>query len=390
MNEIHFDRIPLREFAQRTHREVEIKSGEKYRTLGCRLYGQGVYQRETKMGADIKAAKMFLVLENDLVINRIWAQKGSAGIVSHSLSGSVVTQDFPTFVLDNTKVLPNYIAWYLKTQDFWEECKRHSYGTSGRQRLSPKEITNVTFPLCQLDGQAKIVSKIEFMMNRTESAKRSRNLAAKELERLTVGTLRRTFSRVSCESVPLGRVCETTSGGTPSRSRSDYFEGTIPWLKSGELNDSLVTHSEERITEEALKNSSAKVFSKGTLLIALYGATVGKTGFLGMDSATNQAICGLFPQNGVLDRDYLHWFLMYKRDDFLRMSFGGAQPNISQKLLRETEIPVPSLSIQRRIVLYLSSLQEKLEKLRKLQTETGKEIGKLVTGILDRAFKGGL
>lgn len=92
----------------------------------------------------------------------------------------------------------------------------------------------------------------------------------------------------------VGEICVTTSGGTPSRKNKRYYGGTIPWLKSGELENKIITSTEEYITEEGLENSSAKIIPAGTLLMALYGATVGKLGILGIDSAINQAICAIF------------------------------------------------------------------------------------------------
>jgi type I restriction enzyme S subunit len=188
----HFKRIPLREFAELMRREVKIEPTKTYRTLGCRLYGQGVYQREVKMGIQIRAEKMFLVKENDFVINRIWAQKGSAGIVPPEISGSVVTQDFPVFELDITEVLPSYIAWYVRTKDFREECKKHSHGTSGRQRLSPKELPNITFPLCGLTEQKQIVSKIEKV---DQLKKLLDNRTEQEMEILIFSILEKAFKR---------------------------------------------------------------------------------------------------------------------------------------------------------------------------------------------------
>ena len=98
------------------------------------------------------------------------------------------------------------------------------------------------------------------------------------------------------EWMTIGDVADTTSGGTPSRKYSEYFEGTIPWVKSGELGDGLVSITEEKITETAIKNSSAKIFPAGSVLVALYGATVGKVGILNMDAASNQAVCALYPK----------------------------------------------------------------------------------------------
>ena len=88
----------------------------------------------------------------------------------------------------------------------------------------------------------------------------------------------------------LGEICFTTSGGTPSRKVKKFFDGNIPWVKSGELKHNIILDTEEKISDEALDNSSAKIFPKGTLLIALYGATVGKLAFLGIEAASNQAV----------------------------------------------------------------------------------------------------
>lgn len=147
----------------------------------------------------------------------------------------------------------------------------------------------------------------------------------------------------------LGDVCKTTSGGTPSRKNAEYFTGDIPWVKSGELPDGLVTEVEERITEAAVASSSAKLFPAGTLLIALYGATVGKLGILNEGATTNQAVCAIFPPE-YLDTKYLFWYLRFVRSDLVAQAVGGAQPNISQGILRELRVPIAPLAQQKRTV----------------------------------------
>ncbi len=159
----------------------------------------------------------------------------------------------------------------------------------------------------------------------------------------------------------LGDICFTTSGGTPSRKNPDFYNGTIPWIKSGELDKGLITKAEEYISEKAIENSSAKVFPKGTLLIALYGATIGKLGFLGIDAATNQAICGIF-KNEIIDLRYLNYLLFNKRNKLVEQGAGGAQPNISQTILKDTDIPLPPLPEQHRIVSKIEELFSSLDK----------------------------
>lgn len=142
---------------------------------------------------------------------------------------------------------------------------------------------------------------------------------------------------VEWEVATIDKVAETSSGGTPSRSIKDYFSGVIPWVKSGELEDNIIYDTEEKISEEGLKNSSAKLFSKGTLLIALYGATVGKTGILGIDAATNQAVCSIVCKKNLAIERFLQYYLILKRDYLVSMSSGAAQPNISQEIIQSFE-----------------------------------------------------
>ena len=163
--------------------------------------------------------------------------------------------------------------------------------------------------------------------------------------------------------VRLGEVCETTSGGTPSRGYREYYEGSIPWVKSGELSDGLIYSTEETITELGLENSSAKLFPEATLLIALYGATVGKLGILKIKAATNQAVCAIF-QNEEMDRDFLFYYLLFYRPSLLNETFGGAQPNISQQIVRAIKIPLPPLPEQHRIVTRIQELMQEVERAR--------------------------
>ena len=153
-------------------------------------------------------------------------------------------------------------------------------------------------------------------------------------------------------------IAKTTSGGTPLRSNPDYYNGEIPWLKSGELNDSLIEKATEFITDIGLKNSSAKLHPKGTLLVAMYGATAGKTGVINFEASTNQAVCAVFPKEEIL-KDYLYWFFRSHRYQFIEKSKGGAQPNISQTVIKKTTIPVPDKEIQKQIVDVLQEIETK-------------------------------
>lgn len=153
----------------------------------------------------------------------------------------------------------------------------------------------------------------------------------------------------------IGEIFKVTSGGTPSRKRQDYFiDGTIPWVKTGDLKGKYVKGASEFITEEALKNSSAKIFPKNTVLLAMYGATIGACSILPFEAATNQA-CGAILPSEKCDPNYLFYYLSSIKSDLIKRGVGGAQPNISGSIIKKVEIPLPPLPEQKKIAAILDA-----------------------------------
>jgi type I restriction enzyme S subunit len=185
-------------------------------------------------------------------------------------------------------------------------------------------------------------------------------------------------------------ISETTSGGTPSRKNKDFFSGDVPWLKSGELADKLnINFAEEAITQQALANSSAKIIPKGSLLIALYGATVGKLGLLTIDAAINQAICAIQPYQGVYPK-YLFWYLNSYRKNFLNARKGGAQPNISQEIVRTALVPLAPNAEQLRIIAKVEELFSFLDAGVDLLLKIKTQLKRYRQAVLKCAFEGKL
>ena len=147
----------------------------------------------------------------------------------------------------------------------------------------------------------------------------------------------------------LNSIGRWQSGATPSRGVKDYYGGTTPWLKTGDLNDDYIKDIPERITDKALKETSVKLNPEGSVLIAMYGATIGKVGILTYPATTNQACCACSELCGV-DNRYLFYFLISHKDEFIRQAGGGAQPNISKEIIVNTPMPVPPIEEQKRIV----------------------------------------
>lgn len=158
----------------------------------------------------------------------------------------------------------------------------------------------------------------------------------------------------------LGELYKITSGGTPSRNHSEYYEdGTIPWVKTGDLKDKYLFETDEKISQLGLENSSARIYLKNTVLLAMYGATIGATSILKIDAATNQACAAFSPREDTLP-EYLYAFLESQKDKFIKDAVGGAQPNLSAGYLKTIEFKLPSLEQQTRITRNLSKIDELL------------------------------
>ena len=159
--------------------------------------------------------------------------------------------------------------------------------------------------------------------------------------------------------VRMGQIGDWGAGSTPQRSNHDYYGGNILWLKTGELNNGIIYDTEEKITQRAFQDCSLRMNKIGDVLIAMYGATIGKLAIVGKELTTNQACCGCTPH--VVYNWFLFYFLMASRDTFIKKGEGGAQPNISRVKLVEHLIPLPPLNEQKRIVQNIEQLMQLLK-----------------------------
>ena len=158
----------------------------------------------------------------------------------------------------------------------------------------------------------------------------------------------------------LGDIFEIGSGGTPSKAHPEYYGGEIPWVKTGDLKEEYLFSVEDCITEEGLMNSSAKMYEPGTVLIAMYGATIGATSILKFDACTNQA-CAAFKPCKDVKPEYLYYFLRSKKQKFISDGVGGAQPNISAGYLKKVQIDVRNLEEQDCIITVLDDVNSVIQ-----------------------------
>ena len=186
----------------------------------------------------------------------------------------------------------------------------------------------------------------------------------------------------------LGEIGSWQSGATPSRMNKDYYGGNIPWLNTGDLNDGTITYIPEYITQRALEETSVRLNPKGSVLIAMYGATIGKIGILSFPATTNQACCACYEYS--INQMFLFYFLLANRENFIAMGGGGAQPNISKEKIISTSMPLPPLKEQERIVAEIERWLSFVDIVEKEKSDLQSTICLVKSKILDLAIHGKL
>jgi type I restriction enzyme S subunit len=235
----------------------------------------------------------------------------------------------------------DYAAAALANMD----VRKYITGTT-RSKLTKAGAARIEIPLPPLDEQRRIAA----ILDQADDIRTSRVQVITMLSSLRQSIFIDMFGapdrlNAQWECAPLGDLADTCSGGTPNRSNDSYYGGDIPWVKSGEVDQGLVVSTEETITQTGLANSSAKVMPPGTVLVAMYGATAGKVGVLGIAAATNQAVCSITPGDRLIGA-YLVEVLRSMNNHLLTKRAGGAQPNLSQGVIRGLTIPVPPAAVQ--------------------------------------------
>ncbi|EDO6602461.1 restriction endonuclease subunit S [Campylobacter coli] len=304
------------------------------------------------------------------------------------------------------KIISDYLVYFLNSCfiEEWINDNKVGGGThTAKLNLNILEKCPIALP--PLKEQERIVGILDESFAKIDESIKILEQDLLNLDELMQSALQKAFNPLKdnakenyklpqgWEWKNLGEIANTSSGGTPSRNKKEYWEnGNIKWLKSGELNDGYIDFIEENITEEAIKNSSAKIFQKGTLLIAMYGATAGKLGILNLDSTTNQAICAFLHKDKNIKflEKFLFYFLFFLRDKIIKDSFGGAQPNINQTYIKNLQIPLPPLKEQEQIASHLDELSSHVKNLKQNYQAQIKNLQELKNSLLDKAFKGNL
>ena len=258
-------------------------------------------------------------------------------------------------IIDEKQLIPQYLMLWFSRSEFDRYARFKSHG-SVREVMDWEEMCNVELPVPSYDEQLRIVESYKAITERIAlkqqindnlvavgTASIQKNVGRGALINLTEAEMDRLTLPDDFEIQTISEFCRgTKSGSTPSRTNNEYWEnGTISWVKSGEVHNNITLQTEEYITPLGLYESSTKLLPKDTVLMAMYGVTAGEVGYLAIEATANQAICGMIC-NSKADAAYLYFSLIQSQAAISRLSNGGAQDNLSKNFIDNIKIVVPS------------------------------------------------
>lgn len=253
---------------------------------------------------------------------------------------------------DPSRLLPEYLYGFLRSPAFKAQVEQLRSGVAQPQ-LPIRDIKKIEIPIPHLVEQQSIVNNFGAYDDLIENNRRRMALleeSARQLYREWFVRLRfpgHEHTRIN-DGVPEGWEAgcvadffDTGSGGTPSRKNPDFFTGDIPWVKTQELQNCFITDTDEKITDDALKQSTAKLYPNRTVLVAMYGATIGQIGILASEASCNQACCAVVPRDGSASYIYAFLFFLESKPKLVSLGMGAAQNNINQQIVRSFPMILP-------------------------------------------------
>ena len=284
---------------------------------------------------------------------------------------------------DKSEFEPEFVSYLFRSLELRKKISLFAQGST-RYNLPKQQMFEklyISYP-SSLSEQRRIASILSSADKVIDSTKK---LIAK-YKQIKQGMMEDLLKpKEGWKKVKFGEVInDSYAGGTPNRSRGDYFGGGISWVTSGEVNNPEICSTLENITIEGLNNSSAKWIPENSILVALYGATAGQVSMLRIKATSNQAVLAVIPNAEFTDTMFLFYQIVYNKDNLLYLAQGSGQPNLSKNLVDRLEISIPDLSEQRRIASILSGIDKKIES----EEKALEKYKKIKKGLMEKLLRG--
>ena len=387
--------VSLGELLRLERRRVKVEPEELYQEIGIYCFGRGIFHKTPRTGFEVGDKDLFLMKEGDFILQVTFAWEGAVAIVSAEEDGMYGSTRYPTFRVDESRCIPQFLLNYFRTEGGLQQLVKICPGSAGRNRvLSIKRIPEVLVPLPPLAEQRRVVARIEALAAQIHEARTLRHQAAEEAEALTHSAVGKLAYETAWETKRLQEVAQIN----PSRAgnvklAADDIASFVPMRAVDDVTGT-IAWPETKPFHEISKGYTW--FTNGDIIFARITPCMqnGKAA-LAKDLVNGVAFGStefhvIRPRKGVCG-DWLYHLVRHKafRDDAAGHFKGTAgQQRVPQSFLEEKLIPVPPLPEQRRIVAELDALQAEVDALKRLQAETAAELDALLPSILDKAFKG--
>jgi type I restriction enzyme S subunit len=281
---------------------------------------------------------------------------------------------------------PLFVSHFFKTPNYWAQIAKGARGAA-QPGVNATTLKGLRIPLPSLPEQRRIAN----ILDRADALRAKRHAALGNLDTLTQSIFLDMFGDPArnTKELPersLGELGEWQSGGTPPRGKKDYFGGTIPWFTSGELEEMYLSQSSEALTEQALRETSAKAVPRGSLLLGMYDTAALKASFAGTDCSCNQAIAFATIRQDLADPVFVYFAIRIGREHFRRQQRGVRQKNLNLTMIREIRIPFPTITLQRQFADRVAEIG----RLRDLHSAAHTDLNGLFASLQHRAFRGEL
>ena len=402
-----FKLVPIGSFLKKSRNKIVIENGKSYQRVTVKINNGGVFPRDIETGENIGTKSQYEIKPGQFLMSKIDARNGAFGLVPATLDGAIVTNDFPVFDIDSTKIIAEFLVLVTTTKEFIHFAQSCSSGTTNRQRIDIESFLNVKIPLPSISEQKRIVgaynekiklaeefeskasgteeSILLFISNELgiEKGKRKdknfglQTISFKEINRWALSYLfkeqRFSMENVKFPLVPLKTIITFFEGGkTPSTSRKDFWGGKINWTSAKDMKSPFLDSVQDKITEKAIKEAKLKVYPKGTIL-GVFRSGILRHSFpvtlTQIETAINQDLKAIGVNEEVVLKEYFLFYLKTFQKMILERAqkFGVTVESINTDEFLEIPVVLPPIQEQMSIV---DSINQMLNNINQLKTDS--------------------
>lgn len=387
-------------FLKKSKSQIDIQDDEEYKQVTVKTNNGGVVARnggQLKKGSEIGTKRQTVVRAGQFIVSKIDARNGAFGVIPEELDGAIVTNDFPVFDVDSSKILPQFMVLISTTPQFVEFARKCSSGTTNRKRIDIEAFLQQVIPLPSVEEQKDILARYNQTIEKIENNERQilvfseeeRKLFDKLLKMKKYGKCKSgaslrfiTYSSTAqrWDSFAVNQNVESAfpirnlgtcikniaTGTTPSTNKQEYFNGNIKFYTPADIGvGKYLGKSCRSISDLAVRDNKARLFHKNDLLFVGIGSTVGKVGIVEDEYvSSNQQITGFSVDESQLKVEYLYYYLKFNKDLAIADSSKTTLPIVNQEKIKQIPIVVPPLALQEDIAEKMSEVDNNIDLLK--------------------------